>query len=57
LRDRGLPSTILAGRLADVRGVMISAQTVRRRDLRQLDAERGLSAKTPATGPRLTVGH
>jgi transposase len=31
---------------------MISAQTVRRRL-----KERGLSAKTPATGPRLTVGH
>jgi transposase len=52
LRDRGLPSTILAGRLADVRGVMISAPTVRRRL-----KERGLSAKQPATGPRLTVGH
>jgi hypothetical protein len=47
-----LPSTILAGRLADVRGVMISASTVRRRL-----KERGLSAKTPATGPRLTGGH
>ncbi|CAH1374356.1 unnamed protein product, partial [Tenebrio molitor] len=44
LRDRGLPSTILAGRLADVRGVMISAPTVRRKL-----KERGLSAKTPAT--------
>jgi hypothetical protein len=52
LRDRGLPSTILTGRLADVRGVMISAPTVRRRL-----KERGLSAKTPATGRRLTVGH
>ncbi|KAH0814199.1 hypothetical protein GEV33_008592 [Tenebrio molitor] len=31
---------------------MISAPTVRRRL-----KERGLSAKTPATGPRLTVGH
>jgi transposase len=52
LRDRGLPSTILAGRLTDVRGVMISAPTVRRRL-----KERGLSAKTPTTGRRLTVGH
>jgi hypothetical protein len=47
-----LQSTILAGRLADVRGVIISTPTVRRRL-----KERGLSAKTPATGPRLTVGH
>jgi transposase len=45
-------SIILAGRLADVRDVMISAPTVRRRL-----KERGLSAKTPATGPRLTGGH
>jgi hypothetical protein len=52
LRDKGLPSTILAGRSADVRGVMISVSTVRRRL-----KERGLFAKTPATGPRLTVEH
>jgi hypothetical protein len=52
LRDRGLPSTILAGRLVDAREVMISVPTVRKR----LE-ERGLSAKTPATGLRLTVEH
>jgi hypothetical protein len=47
-----LPSIILAERFADVRGVMIAAPTVRGRL-----KERGLSAKTPATGSRLTVGH
>ncbi|RZC39514.1 HTH Tnp Tc3 2 domain containing protein, partial [Asbolus verrucosus] len=52
MRDRGLPSTILAGRLADVRGVRISAQTVRRR----LN-EQGLASRTPATDPPLNVGH
>jgi transposase len=51
-RDRGLPSTIPAGRLVDAREVIISVPTVRKRL-----QERGLSAKTPATGPRLTVEH
>jgi hypothetical protein len=45
-------SFCVAGQLVDARGVMISVPTVPKRL-----KERGLSAKTPPTGPRLTVEH
>ena len=52
LRNRHLPATIVAHRLAEVRNVIVSARTIRRRF-----HEVGLVSRRPATGPALEPRH
>ena len=52
LRERTVPATALARRLEDVRGTVVSPDTVRRR-LR----EQNMLSRVPATGPLLNAGH
>ncbi|PSN36639.1 hypothetical protein C0J52_22290 [Blattella germanica] len=52
LRNRRLPATLVARRLAEVRNVVVSARTIRRR-LR----EYGLVSRRPSRGPELLAEH
>lgn len=52
LRDRRLTSRIIAGRLAEVRGRLVSSKTISRRL-----KETGLRSRRPATGPVLLPIH